>query len=181
MKRRIGYLFKIVITNIRLFICKILHIYRIKYHFLNIVSNKATIKTNGAGKVFLGKMVIINSNVEISANNGIVQLDGDNCISRNTSIVAHKKIKIGRGTTIGPNCCIYDHDHNSNNGFVAKEITIGENVWIGAGCIILKGISIGDNTIIGAGSLVSKNVGNNIIYTQKRVSKTREKNEYRKN
>ena len=45
-----------------------------------------------------------------------------------------------------------------------KDILIGENVWIGMNCIILKGVVIGDNTIIGAGSIVTKNLEANCIY-----------------
>ena len=37
---------------------------------------------------------------------------------------------------------------------MAKPITVGNNVWIGAGAIILAGVTIGDNSVIGAGSIV---------------------------
>lgn len=38
------------------------------------------------------------------------------------------------------------------------KITIGNDVWIGAGSIIRKGITIGDGAVVGAGSVVSKDV-----------------------
>ena len=37
-------------------------------------------------------------------------------------------------------------------------MTIGANVWIGGGAIILPGVTIGDNAIIGAGSVVTRDV-----------------------
>lgn len=40
---------------------------------------------------------------------------------------------------------------------------IGNNVWIGAGAIILPGIAIGDNSVIGAGSVVTKDVPANVV------------------
>ena len=42
-------------------------------------------------------------------------------------------------------------------------ITIGNNVWIGAGSTILGGVTIGDNTIIGAGSVVTKDIPANVV------------------
>ncbi|HEU4720508.1 MAG TPA: sugar O-acetyltransferase [Gemmatimonadaceae bacterium] len=40
----------------------------------------------------------------------------------------------------------------------ARPITIGENVWIGAGAIVLPGVTIGDGVTIGAGSLVTSDI-----------------------
>lgn len=40
----------------------------------------------------------------------------------------------------------------------AKPITIGSDVWVGAGALILPGVTIGDRTVIGAGSVVTKDV-----------------------
>ena len=42
-------------------------------------------------------------------------------------------------------------------------VVIGENVWIGARAIILKGVTIGDNAIVGAASVVTKPVPANSV------------------
>ena len=44
-----------------------------------------------------------------------------------------------------------------------SEIIIGNDVWIGANCTILKGVKIGENSIIGAGSVVVKNIEKNVL------------------
>ena len=66
---------------------------------------------------------------------------------------------------------IFDHDHdyrNNINNFVREDIKIGNNVWIGANCIILKGVTIGDNVVIAAGTIVKENIENNCLcYTEK--------------
>lgn len=86
-----------------------------------------------------------------------------------TSVVARSRcIEIGEGTNIAPNCIIMDADFHdpwpSEGRFTRpgdendKDVTIGKNVWIGTGCIILKGTVIGDNSIIGAGSVVNSEI-----------------------
>ncbi len=42
-------------------------------------------------------------------------------------------------------------------------VTIGDNVWIGAGAIVLPGVTIGSNTVIGAGAVVTKDVPANVV------------------
>ena len=39
-----------------------------------------------------------------------------------------------------------------------KEITIGDNVWIGGNSVICPGVNIGNNVVIGAGSVVTKDI-----------------------
>ena len=90
---------------------------------------------------------------------------GKNTRIHGSCIHAFKRIDIGRDCLIAANCQIFDSNgHNSlpdkrktNNG-TAKEIKIGDNVWIGANSIILPGVSIGSNSIIAAGSVVNKSV-----------------------
>ena len=47
---------------------------------------------------------------------------------------------------------------------IIKPINIGNNVYIGTGCIILPGVNIGDNVIIGAGSVVTRNIPSGTVY-----------------
>lgn len=78
-------------------------------------------------------------------------------------------IVIGETTIIGDNCTIY---HGVTLGGTGKDKgkrhpTIGNNVMIGAGSIILGPINIGNNVKIGAGSIVLKNVEDNTTVIQK--------------
>ncbi len=74
------------------------------------------------------------------------------------------RITIGDGTQIGPNVQLLTADHPRDTEARRKglefgrPITIGRNVWIGGGAIILPGVMIGDDAIIGAGSVVTRNV-----------------------
>ena len=43
------------------------------------------------------------------------------------------------------------------------EIIIGNNVWIGMNCVIMRGVTIGENAVIGANSVVTKNIPANVI------------------
>ena len=51
------------------------------------------------------------------------------------------------------------HDHTSidlpDNG---ASITIGDNVWLGAKCLIMQGVTIGDGVVVAAGSVVTKSI-----------------------
>lgn len=93
-------------------------------------------------------------------------------VNRNTCIVAKESISIGNHVDIGPNVCIYDHDHSkkSPTGFVTAPISIGNDVWIGANCVILKGVTVGDNCVIAAGSVITHDIPANSVVYQKRAT-----------
>lgn len=96
---------------------------------------------------------------------------GDNClINHNNLIQAGKSdygtITIGNYVHTGVNVMIMAFNH----GFYTRDIptkeqdyedapiVIEDDVWIGAGSIILSGVTIGKGTVIGAGSVVTKDV-----------------------
>jgi len=74
------------------------------------------------------------------------------------------EVDIGDGAQIGPGVQILAADHPRNAAERAagvefgRPITIGFNVWIGGGALILPGVTIGDDAIIGAGAVVTRNV-----------------------
>ncbi len=95
---------------------------------------------------------------------------GDNFYTNhNCTILDGAKVSIGHNVFIAPNCCISTANHpldfeQRNKGIeYAVEITIEDNVWLGAGVIVLSGVTIGKNSVIGAGSVVTKNIPSNVI------------------
>lgn len=148
---------------------------RLQFAPVTLVSLGASLKTYDGGVIRIGRKAAVRKNAEIAATNGQIMI-GNRCfINRNCMIVAHEKIEIGDGTTIGPNVCIYDHDHDGEGGYATATVQIGKNVWIGAGCVLLKGVMIGDNAVIGAGTVVTKNIPANMIAYQKRETLFKEK------
>lgn len=86
---------------------------------------------------------------------------GDNvAIGDRTEIHAGKEITIGSGSLISWDCCIMDRDYHKlmSDHEIYGPVHIGENVWIGAKSIILKGITIGDGAVVAAGSVVTRDV-----------------------
>lgn len=77
-------------------------------------------------------------------------------------------ITIGDDVMIGPKVNLVSSGHpvspaERRNGIVAKPITIGNNVWIGAAATILPGVTIGDNAVVAAGAVVSRDVPANTL------------------
>ena len=45
----------------------------------------------------------------------------------------------------------------------AHPITIGDNVWLGGGAIVVGGVTIGDDTVVGAGSVVTRDLPAGVV------------------
>lgn len=90
------------------------------------------------------------------ANHGLVILDAG-------------KVEFGDNVFVAPNCGFYTAGHpieyiERNKGLeYAKNIKVGNNVWIGGNTLVLPGVTIGDNVVIGAGSVVNKDIPSNSV------------------
>lgn len=113
------------------------------------------------GKCNIGK----GSRISIG-NNGILCMGNNTSITGNTSIICKKKISIGNNCIISWDNLIMDTDfhkiYDNNNNLLNddKPIYIGNNVWIGCRCTILKNAYIGNNNIVSANSKVTKKILN---------------------
>ncbi|WP_278336118.1 acyltransferase [Rhodohalobacter mucosus] len=95
---------------------------------------------------------------------------GDNCFFNHNTILnggKHKAIlSIGDHVQTGPNVCIYAYNHKfdkmditfDKQGYTDSDVTIGDDVWIGANTTVLPGVTIGKGCIVGAGSVVTKDL-----------------------
>ena len=89
---------------------------------------------------------------------------GDNTGFSGVSINARNLVKIGDNVMFGAGVIIGDNDdHPERLGTSEVPIIIGNNVFIGMRCIIMKGVTIGDNAVIGAGSIVTKDIPANCV------------------
>jgi len=97
----------------------------------------------GVGDVFIGPDSVINSGCVLYSGNGI---------------------RMGRGVLVAANCTFapVNHEYARRDVPIAKQgfragkggIVIGDDVWIGANCVILDGAQIGDGCVVAAGSIV---------------------------
>lgn len=167
MNRKFNYCFRVIFNLLRNFILRVTSFNSINCAVVEFISPFADINVSDGGKIKIGSKSNIEKNSQIRSSGGEIVLGDGVYINRNCNIISHEKIAIGNGVTIGPNVCIYDHDHNYKHGggssYISKKITIGDGVWIGANCIITKGVSIGANSVIAAGTIVTKNVEKDTI------------------
>lgn len=95
---------------------------------------------------------------------------GDNVYANfNLTLVDDADIYVGDRVMFAPNVTVATAAHPINSALRAQAmqynlpVHIGNNVWIGAGAVILPGVTIGDNTVIGAGSVVTKDIPANVV------------------
>ena len=93
-----------------------------------------------------------------------IHLGQDVFLNFNCVLLDVMPIRIGDRTQIGPGVQIYAADHPRDGATrlasleCGKPVSIGSDVWIGGGAIVLPGITIGDHAIIGAGSVVTHSI-----------------------
>ena len=111
----------------------------------------------------------------IFVDRGATLTVGDNVGISQAALICHCSVTIGNDVKIGGGACVYDTDFHSLDPVTRrggedlkhraeKPVVIGDNVFIGAKSLILKGVTIGENSIIGAGSVVTKSVPPNEIW-----------------
>ena len=93
-----------------------------------------------AGDVTLAKGVSVWYNAVLRGDEGAITVGEDTNIQ--DGAVLHEETVVGKGCTIGHNAIVHG-------------CTVGDNVLIGMGAVVLNGARIGDNCIVGAGALVT--------------------------
>lgn len=101
-----------------------------------------------------GKYVHFGSQVYANFNLVLV----DDC-----EIFVGDKVMFGPNVTLATGTHPIDPDLRSKVAQYNLPIHVGNNVWVGAGSIILPGVTIGDNSVIGAGSVVTKDIPPNVV------------------
>lgn len=176
MKKYVRYIVCFPFTLIKFCCIKIFHINGFMFYPLELFAINSEMSIGKHAKVTLGKYVRCQSNVRIRARKNATLRIGDNTAFNNGCIVTCRyNVEIGSGVVFGQNVLIYDHDHDfrTEGGVKAKkykygQVKIGDNSWIGANTVILRGTTIGKNCVVGAGSVLNGNYPDNSVIVQKR-------------
>lgn len=125
-----------------------------------------------SGQIRVGDRTILKQECVLNALSGEIEIGADCAIGKRTEILAIEgKITIGSHVRIAAEVFIANRDHVfeetgtpiMDQGFVSKDVVIGDLVWIGRGAMILPGVHIGKEAIVAAGAVVTKDVPDGAI------------------
>lgn len=118
------------------------HSYVVNTEFKGTAEIESFTRIQGVQKIVIGDNFYCNNNAHLLGN-----------------------ITIGRDVLVGPKVIMWSRNHRIAKDEIIKTqvsqdipITIGNDVWIASGAIILYGVTIGDGAVVGAGSVVTKDV-----------------------
>lgn len=176
MNKYIKGIFCVPLASLKFLILKVEKGNNFKARFPAILSPLTEISVTGESCLYIGKMLKMHNGAKIrTRNDGKLSIGNNFSMNNGCIITAYDDIEIGENVMLGPNVLIYDHDHDykAEGGvfslkYKTSPVTIGNNVWIGANCVILRGTSIGDNCVIGGGCVLKGEYPSNSVIVQKR-------------
>jgi acetyltransferase-like isoleucine patch superfamily enzyme len=135
--------------------------------------------------------IIYGLRIVIRGNGCHVSIGSNFCENINSMIVCMGNgnyIEIGDDCMLSENIDIWNtdsHQITDISGSIVintnKNIKIGNHVWIGKNCSILKGVTIGDNSVVGMSSVVTKDMDSNCIYVGNPARKIHDKISWNRN
>jgi maltose O-acetyltransferase len=110
----------------------------------------------------IGEGCVVEHGVEFGTGAGIVLHDRA-CLGIRAQILGDGGLEVGRDAMMGPDVTIITQDHKPSadggfKGYERAKVVIGEQSWIGARAVILKGVRVGKSAIVAAGAVVVKDV-----------------------
>ncbi len=101
---------------------------------------------------------------------GNISIGNNSMMGQDSIIGSTAEVVIGNDVMMGPEVLIYTSNHGMEPGIPMRlqplhsaPVRIGNDVWVGARCIILPDVTIGDGAVVAAGAVVTKDVPANAI------------------
>lgn len=119
------------------------------------------------GRLYLEDEVFISRGTSLTVQQGSVNIGKRTFIGAWVTLVSKEKIVIGNDCLIAERVTVRDQDHEIHgqsqllirlSGVRVAPISIGNDVWIGAGAAVLKGVTIGDGAVVAANAVVTRDV-----------------------
>lgn len=112
-----------------------------------------------------------NNSVYIGDNGEMRMGDNSHIAPFGYLLIDKNKIDIGNDVAVGPFCSFICHSNDLkgehkefSKNYLDGDITIGNNVFIGAQCVILPGVVIEDNVVVASNSVVKGRLSEGSIY-----------------
>jgi acetyltransferase-like isoleucine patch superfamily enzyme len=133
---------------------------------------------NGRGKIVLGDHVRLSGKSDFTFGNRWndapeLSIGDHSFVGHDCRFAVAASVRIGRHCLLAGGVSISDYDGHPVDPVLRRTeppspeairpVVIGDDVWIGAQAIILKGVTIGERTIVGAGAVVTKSVPSDVV------------------
>lgn len=122
------------------------------------LGRKVRLDVERGGVMEFGSGVYIDDRCRLQVCSDAHMSIGEGCyLNTNCRVVAAEELNIGAQTMLGPNACVFDHDHvfdaeGVHGDLISAPVVIGERCWLGANVLITKGVSLADKICVGGGS-----------------------------
>ena len=122
---------------------------------------------NSSSSIRLGERVAFRGkSFFLAYEGGKIEVGDHVFFNRGCSVNCLSGVTIGSYCLFGERVSIWDHNHNivdknlpiKDQGYTKVDINIGNNCWLGANVVILKGVTLGERVVVAAGSVVTKNI-----------------------
>lgn len=128
------------------------------------VHGSSTLDASAGGHITLGNNVTLNRYAYVTASRAGVQIGAYSELNHFVVINGAGGVSIGKHVLIGPTAQLISYQHSyqaadlpiAKQDYIYKPIVIENDVWIGAGALILAGVTIGQGSVVGAGAVVTK-------------------------
>jgi acetyltransferase-like isoleucine patch superfamily enzyme len=144
---------------------------RLKLDGLAFIGPRVVLQIGRNARIELGRWSWIGHGTKIRCHEGVVSIGAKTVMGQECTISAFQHVSIGRECVIADRVMLIDFDHGMVEverpvrlqGIYKRDVTVGNNVWIGYGACILRGVTVGDNAVVGTGAVVTKDVPANAV------------------
>jgi carbonic anhydrase/acetyltransferase-like protein (isoleucine patch superfamily) len=163
----------------RVFVCEPLFKMYCRSYGKNLHTGVFVHRVYGNGDLVLGDNVLMDGKCHFFfaarfAERPLLQIGDNSGIGHNCTLSIGKRISIGKNCRVAINVTMLDSPGHpldperrrageAPDSENVRPITVGDNVWIGSGAMILPGVTIGDNSVISVGAVVMGDVPPNVV------------------
>lgn len=120
----------------------------------------------GAGAVVQSGCLLHCGGLDWSAGRGRLRLGERSYVGHGSVLYGAGDLQIGRDVLIGPGVILTSQGHGfetpglrvREHALVLAPVVIGDDVWIGAGAVVVPGVTVGAGAIVAAGAVVTRDV-----------------------